>query len=173
MDMSSRIKLAYEVYVGEHIEKPPGIKRPIILQVRCIDPAERRMVGYVVLSKEHSITFIYVSPGYRRRGIGTQLLRLLLNEAKKLGINFILLKVFLDNLPALKLYRKLNFRFLGFTRRKGKTAAVMGIYLGNRRLIPVLLSLASIFVPILDMLPKHVKSSLLRRLFFVAKSILS
>jgi len=169
--MSSHIRLAYEVYVGKHVETT-GVDRPVILQVRCIDPAEARTVGYIVLDEMCFIS-IYVSPGYRRRGIGTQLLRLLLNEAKRLGINFIFLMVFLDNLPALKLYRKLNFRFLGFIRRKGKTAAVMGIYLGRHKLMPVLLSLASIFMPILDMLPKRIKFPLLRRLFFVVKSTLS
>lgn len=67
---------------------------------------------------------IAVRSGYRRIGIATKMIKTLIHQAKKQGIKIILLAVYENNLPALKLYRKLGFKEVGRTPKgvywKGK-----------------------------------------------------
>ena len=67
---------------------------------------------------------ISVRSGYRRIGIATKLVEILLREAEKQRLKIILLAVYENNLPALTLYRKLGFKEIGRTPRgvywKGK-----------------------------------------------------
>jgi len=67
---------------------------------------------------------ISVRSGYRRIGIATKLIEILLREAKKQRLKIILLAVYENNLPAITLYRKLGFKEIGRTPRgiywKGK-----------------------------------------------------
>ena len=67
---------------------------------------------------------ISVRSGYRRIGIATKLIEILLREAEKQRLKIILLAVYENNLPALTLYRKLGFKEIGRTPRgvcwKGK-----------------------------------------------------
>jgi len=167
--LSSLRNLSYEIRVRKHADALSNVDDPTILQVDCIDTEKNRKVGYAALDRRYFIN-IYVSPEYRRRGIGTQLLRYLLNEARKRGIYMVFLVVFLDNLPALRLYHKLKFKRLGIFKREGKAAALMGIYLGRHKLIPIFFSLTFltfVLIPILKMLPKYLRSILLRQFFSI------
>lgn len=53
-----------------------------------------------------SVLNVYTAPGYRRRGIAGELLRLLMSEAEALGLDFVELKA---TDAGYKLYRSLGF----------------------------------------------------------------
>lgn len=67
---------------------------------------------------------IGVRSGYRRIGIATKLVEILIRQAKKERLKIILLAVYENNLPAIALYRKLGFKEVGRTPKgvywKGK-----------------------------------------------------
>lgn len=65
---------------------------------------------------EWEIENVVVSPNVQRSGIATQLLRNLLNEAKRAGASSVLLEVRESNVPARGLYRKLGFSEEGCRR---------------------------------------------------------
>lgn len=56
---------------------------------------------------------IVVKSGFRRIGIGTRLIEKLLSEGKKQGLKIVTLQVNETNLPAITLYRKLDFNETG------------------------------------------------------------
>jgi ribosomal protein S18 acetylase RimI-like enzyme len=56
---------------------------------------------------------ITVKSGFRRIGIGTQLIERLLSEGKEQGLRIVTLQVNETNLPAITLYRKLGFKETG------------------------------------------------------------
>lgn len=58
---------------------------------------------------------IGVKSGYRRIGIATKLIEVLIEKAKKQGLKIILLAVYENNQPAITLYRKLGFKEIGRT----------------------------------------------------------
>lgn len=53
-----------------------------------------------------------VAPAWRRRGVGDRLMRLLLAEARHIGLRQIQLEVLDENAPAIHLYTRLGFRTL-------------------------------------------------------------
>lgn len=53
------------------------------------------------------------APAYRRRGFATCLLHEVAAYAKEQGINYLILNVRHDNIPARKLYQKLGFKMVG------------------------------------------------------------
>ncbi|EKV01872.1 acetyltransferase [Leptolyngbya sp. PCC 7375] len=55
------------------------------------------------------IYLVYVSPGYRRQGLGRQLMQYAKNWAKAQGYDQLSLQVFTDNLAALSLYNSLGY----------------------------------------------------------------
>ena len=67
---------------------------------------------------------IGIRSGYRRIGIATKLVEILIRQAKKERLKIILLAVYENNLPAIALYRKLGFKEVGRTPKgvywKGK-----------------------------------------------------
>jgi ribosomal protein S18 acetylase RimI-like enzyme len=56
---------------------------------------------------------IIMKSGFRRMGIGAELMERLISEGKKQGLKIITLQVNETNLPAISLYRKLGFRETG------------------------------------------------------------
>ena len=56
------------------------------------------------------IFLLYVTPEYRRKGIGTALMQYAENWAKQRGDNQIALQVFQTNSPALNLYNQLGYQ---------------------------------------------------------------
>jgi len=79
------------------------------------------LIGYAMFQNDvkpplevpHRISYVmdlYVKPGYRRRGIGEQLLRSCLDRVKSKGVTHVQLRVWNANRAAIALYRKLGFR---------------------------------------------------------------
>ena len=67
---------------------------------------------------------IAVKRGYRRFGIGAEIMRTLIDESKKMGLKILVLDVFDSNNPAKRLYKKMGFKEVGKIpkgiRKKGK-----------------------------------------------------
>lgn len=77
---------------------------------------EEELVGYVGLmtaADEGSITNIAVSPSYRRRKIADSLLERVIQMAREEKISQIFLEVRKSNAPAIALYEKHGFSYLG------------------------------------------------------------
>jgi len=81
---------------------------------------EKELLGWAglhTLYETAQILTVGVIPEARRRGVGTELVRLLADEAKQRGATELLLEVRVDNEPAKALYEREGFVVLG--RRKG------------------------------------------------------
>ena len=82
--------------------------------------ADGLVVGYggmwLILDEAH-ITNVAVHPDYRRRGLGRLIMRTLMEEAARLGIERMTLEVRVSNRPAIRLYESLGFEEGGL--RKG------------------------------------------------------
>jgi [ribosomal protein S18]-alanine N-acetyltransferase len=70
-----------------------------------------------VVRDECELLSIGVGPGYRRRGIGTALLRASMDRCREAGARTMYLEVAIDNHDAQGLYRRYGFREVG--RRDG------------------------------------------------------
>ena len=67
--------------------------------------------GIVAMVKDWAhIMNMCVAPGYRRRGLGRRIMRHLLQVAKRLHASHAWLEVRPSNIPAISLYRKMDFR---------------------------------------------------------------
>lgn len=81
---------------------------------------EDQIIGYVgcwILCGEGQITNVAVSPAYRGKGVGTEMLAKLIELVKEKGSTAMTLEVRPSNAPALALYRKFGFKEAG--RRPG------------------------------------------------------
>jgi len=93
------------------------------------------ILGYISASVENTachILSIAVIPEYRRKGIGSMLLNYLIKIAKEKGLNSIILEVKENNMPAINLYKKFNFKQIGYRKNyylDGKDAIVMKLEL--------------------------------------------
>jgi len=77
---------------------------------------EDRLVGYIgmwVMVDEAHITTLAVHPGCRRRGLGSHLLRLLIEHARQRGVGRVTLEVREQNLAAISMYRTFGFQQTG------------------------------------------------------------
>jgi [ribosomal protein S18]-alanine N-acetyltransferase len=75
-----------------------------------------RIIGFVLSRIEnarqaHFIT-LDVIPGFRKQKIGTRLMSEMHDELKKQGIQSAVLEVAVDNLPAQRLYERLQYRYI-------------------------------------------------------------
>lgn len=73
------------------------------------------IVVWLVVDEAHIAT-LAVHPDYRRRGIGTKLLKTALQECARLGMHTATLEVRAGNLEAQALYRRLGFEVVGRRR---------------------------------------------------------
>lgn len=72
------------------------------------------------LAKKGHVISIAVLPQYRRRGIGESLMRKAMKAMKEYGASEFYLEVRVSNIPAINLYRKLNYQI---------TKRIIGYYL--------------------------------------------
>lgn len=68
---------------------------------------------------------ILVKEEFRDRGIGTEMVRTLIDEAKKIGVEVFLLRCFAENARAIHVYEKVGFKEVG---REPKAAKQAGRY---------------------------------------------
>jgi len=105
----------------------PWSRQSFVLEVeknRCaryvVAECSGTVVGYggmwLVMDEAH-ITNIAVHPHFRRKGIGQSILKALMVEAHKIGIDKMTLEVRASNIAAQSLYKKLGFVEVGV--RKG------------------------------------------------------
>lgn len=59
------------------------------------------------------ITNVMIREDYRRQGIARKMLKRLMEDAKEIGVRNYTLEVRRSNLPAIKLYEKIGFKFEG------------------------------------------------------------
>lgn len=109
------------------VDRRPDIGWPLV--VRGADGA---LVAYVVvwfIVDEVHIGNIAVSPDRQGQGIGTRLLRHILEEGRSRGFGFATLEVRPSNLPALRLYERFGFRKIAvrkrYYRNNGEDALVL------------------------------------------------
>ena len=100
--------------------------------VACVDNS---IVGYICceikLGRGHVIT-IAVDDRYRRRGIGSKLMKMFILYALKHGVKEIYLEVSVRNKEAISFYRKFGFEVTGYLPRfyrDGSDAYVMTLKL--------------------------------------------
>lgn len=77
---------------------------------------ENKVIGYGLLSvsaSEGHILKLAVKPSYYRQGLGTRMMKHLLNQAKRQAAESVYLEVRLSNQPAIELYHKLGFTQIG------------------------------------------------------------
>lgn len=72
--------------------------------------------GFMAVVDEAHITKIAVKEGYRRLGVGRLLIKGLLEEARKRGINSMTLEVRQSNKAAIKLYEVMGFEHTAIRR---------------------------------------------------------
>ena len=104
-----------------------------ILKVAVLN---NQIIGYVCVRTILDVTHILnlaVLPEFRRRGIGSMLLRDALNELKRLkpDINLITLEVRESNAAAIELYEKFGFKVMGkrisYYDKPHENAIIMGL----------------------------------------------
>ena len=70
--------------------------------------------GMLTVLNEGQITNIATHPAYRRRGLGGQVMKALLAEARARRLAFVTLEVRESNFPAIALYEAHGFRKVGY-----------------------------------------------------------
>ena len=97
-----------------------------------------RIAGYAVYwlaGPECHILNIAVHPEMRRRGVGSQIMDRILEDARRFECEEVVLEVRRSNLPAIKLYRKFGFVPILIRRRyysDNEDAIVMSLNLASR-----------------------------------------
>lgn len=69
--------------------------------------------GFWNVSGEGGITNVAVAPEYRQKGVGTQLIKKMVEQAIEMQLSLLTLEVRVSNLPAQRLYEKFGFEKVG------------------------------------------------------------
>ena len=96
------------------------IDNPLAKYIVAKDMESNKVLGFIgiwIILDEGDITNIAVHPEFRNLGIGEKLLSSMIELCDSLNCNIINLEVRSSNLPAISLYKKLNFLEVGL--RKG------------------------------------------------------
>lgn len=94
-------------YFQEHLN-------PDQVQVVVLDDQDIGAVSVEIKPEEHFLARLYLLPDYQRRGIGTHLLRSILDKAFAQGLA-VTLQVLKGN-PAKRMYERLGFAKIGETK---------------------------------------------------------
>ena len=73
------------------------------------DPNSADFIPSYVENYKYYISSLYIDPNYQNKGIGTKLLKTLINNLKKTNLDNIYLTVDLNNKNAIDFYLKNNF----------------------------------------------------------------
>lgn len=101
-----------------------AISRNLVAKVPCSPSGqgtspELEVAGYIctwLLEQELHINNLAVASGFRRKGVGRQLLRAALEMARREGVRSAVLEVRASNLAAQRLYQSFGFRVAGVRR---------------------------------------------------------
>ena len=100
-----------------------GVKENNIANVAAF--AGRKLLGNSEVRRDryrdarhHGYLGIAIRRGYRGKGIGERIMRVLLHTSEEIGLESVQLEVFANNARAIKLYRKMGFRQVGAVPRK-------------------------------------------------------
>ncbi len=95
--------------------------------VARIDNEVVGFAGIKIILDEADIMNIVTKKTYRNQGIGTLLLENLISLSKKLNLKSLSLEVSEENLPAIHLYKKFGFEYLGVRKNyyQDKNAYIM------------------------------------------------
>jgi len=74
-------------------------------------------MGMYLSFDEASVTNVAVSPAFRKKGYGEQLVAVAKEKAKDAGAESIFLEVRVSNIPAISLYKKMGFEKLGIRKK--------------------------------------------------------
>lgn len=85
---------------------------------------KENLIAFILCNGNHIVT-LDVHPDHRRKGLGENLLNYAISLIKKKGHKKVYLEVDKDNYPALKLYKKLNFKIEEEFRQKDKFRYIM------------------------------------------------
>lgn len=85
------------------------------------------VLGYASLSQWYDTpvyahtaeSSLYLAPGAQGRGLGTTLMRALLDEARRLGHHVVLSRIWSENLPSIAMCRKCGYETVGVQREVG------------------------------------------------------
>ncbi len=86
---------------------------PDRLRVAVHDSQVVALVGLIVEGEEAEIEPLIVSRAYRRQGIGEQLIRTVVSEARNLGVRFLSVKPVARNVQTIKFLYERGFKNLG------------------------------------------------------------
>ena len=103
----------------------------------------QEVLGYASLSQWYDTpvyahtaeSSLYLAPNAQGRGLGTTLMRALLDEARRLGHHVVLSRIWSENLPSIAMCRKCGYemvgvqREIGFRRGKWEDCVVMQVIL--------------------------------------------
>lgn len=93
------------------------------------DAAVVAYAGLAAMPDEGYVQTIAVAPSHQRRGLGAELLTLLMDDAKRRGLPRVGLEVRIDNEPAIRLYERFGFEAIAVRKRyyqpSGTDALVM------------------------------------------------
>ena len=121
----------FEKWHGRFIEEP----RHIVL----VAEVKKKVVGLVTLSIEEEIyrydcwLSIYVHKSFWHKGVGTQLMKAVIDVARDIGLRRISLGVFAGNKAAIRMYKKIGFKAEGCSK--------YGIYTFGRYMDTILMGL--------------------------------
>jgi ribosomal-protein-alanine N-acetyltransferase len=119
-------------FKGEIGNRP--ISNPYVI---VFEPLEK-VIGYVIywhIRNEAQISNIAINPDYRGMGVGEKVLRRVMQDIQRKGVEFVFLEVRPSNFVARHLYEKLGFTALGlrkgYYRSPSEDAIVMGLSLSQ------------------------------------------
>ena len=85
---------------------------PFCMCIVYDDKYIRGLIYFEEIYERVDIDYIFVSNNYRRQGIGSKLLKYLIDYCKKKNISNITLEVNKNNIPAINLYKKYEFEIV-------------------------------------------------------------
>jgi len=94
--------------------------------------ANGEILGYASLSLWHDApvyaqtaeSSLYLAPGAQGLGLGTMLMRALLEEARRLGHHVVLSRIWSGNVPSIAMCRKCGYETVGVQREVGRRHGV-------------------------------------------------
>ena len=99
-----------------------------IKECRFVDEEDGQVVGWIAISPTSSRPVyrgcvevsVYIHEDYRGKGIGTRLLKTLIDEAREAGYWMLYSAIFSINKSSVELHRKCGFREVGYRERIAK-----------------------------------------------------